>query len=100
MDSMLTVMASHYQNPTGAVFALVSAAVTVTPADPLGTAEAQAYPLEKLHLLRQFYTKYTALAAGDRLVIGSVTYVVKAVHPWAAQGGMDAYVMAVLEKQL
>jgi hypothetical protein len=67
--------------------------------DPLDRTWAQAYPIDKQFLMRQLYTKYAAFAAGDRCIVGSTTYAVRAVHPYAAQGGMDAYYFLILEEQ-
>lgn len=100
MDTFLTQTGDHYTNPTGAAWELAAAGIACSPVDPLGNQEAQMYPLDKLLLIRQLFTRYTAFAAGDRLVIGSVTYVVKAVHPWAAQGALDKFYHLVVEEKL
>lgn len=100
MDSLLTATAAHWNNPTGAAWELAAAGIECSPPDPLGLQEAQAYPVDKLFMARQVFTRYTACAAGDRLVIGATTYVVKAMHPWAAQGGMDKFYHIVVEEKL
>ena len=70
-----------------------------TPIDQLDKAWTQGYPIEKLFLMRQVYTKYTAFQAGDYLVYDDVTYAVKVVHPYDAQGAFDAYYFLILEQQ-
>lgn len=77
----------------------VSGTIACSPIDPVDKAYSQAYPIEKLFLMRQTFTKYAAFVSGDHLVADSVTYAVKAVHPYAAQGSMDAYYHLILEQQ-
>jgi hypothetical protein len=100
MDKMLTATCTHQNKPTGAgSFVTVSAGISCTAADPLDRTWAQAYPTDKMLLMRQLFTKYAAFASGERCVVGSTTYVVSAVHPYAAQGGMDAFYFLILEEQ-
>jgi len=99
MDNVLTETCTHKNNPTGAALATVASSIACSPIDPLDKTYSQAYPIEKLFLMRQTFTKYTAFAAGDHLVADSTTYAVKAVHPWPAQGSMDAYYHLILEQQ-
>ena len=102
MDNFLTLTGvTHKNNPTGAAtLTTVSTTVVTTPIDPATRTPTQDYPIEKLYLLRECYTKYAAFVTGDFLVSGGVTYAVRAVWPWAAQGGMDSYYHIVLEQQL
>lgn len=99
MDAMLTETCTHKNNPTGAALATVATGIACTPIDALSQDWRQDFPIEKQFLMRQSFTKYTAFVAGDYLVADSVTYAVKAVHPYDAQGGMDAYTHLTLEFQ-
>jgi len=99
MDAMLTETCTHKNNPTGAALATVASGIACTPLDALDRTWSQSYPIDKLFLMRQTFTKYTAFSAGDYLVADSVTYAVRAVHPYDAQGGMDKYYHLVLEFQ-
>lgn len=102
MDNFLTnTGVIHKNNPTGAAtLTTVSNVVVTTPIDPASKAPSQDYPIEKLFLLKECFTKYTAFATGDYLVSAGVTYAVRAAWPWAAQGGMDAYYHLILEQSL
>lgn len=102
MDNFLTLTGvTHKNNPTGAAtLTTVSTTVVTTPLDPASQAPSQSYPTEKFFLLRECFTKYAAFATGDFLVSGGVTYAVLAVHPWAAQGGLDTYYHLILEEKL
>lgn len=102
MDTFLTnTGVIHRNNPTGAAsLATVSSSVVTTPLDPASKTPSQDYPLEKLFLLKECFTKYTAFATGDYLVSGGTTYAVRAVWLWAAQGAMDTYYHLILEEQL
>ncbi|KKN57471.1 hypothetical protein LCGC14_0561830 [marine sediment metagenome] len=73
--------------------------IACTPIDDMDRDWKQSYPIEKQFLLRQSFTKYTAFAAGDYLVAGGITYAVRAIHPYAAQGGLDAFTHLELEEQ-
>jgi len=99
MDNVLTQTCTHKNNPTGAALATVDTGIACTPLDALGNTWSQQYPIEKLFLMRQAYTKYTAFVAGDYLVYDSTTYTIRAVHFYAAQGGIDDYYFLVLEWQ-
>ncbi len=77
----------------------VSGTIACSPIDPLDKTYSQAYPIEKLFLMRQSFTKYTAFVSGDHLVADSTTYAIKAVHPWLAQGSLDLYYHLILEQQ-
>lgn len=91
----------HQNNPTGAAtLTTVFSTVVTTPIDPASKVPSQDFPIEKLFLLKECFTKYPDFATGDYLVFAGVTYAVRAVWPWAAQGGMDAYVHLILEMQL
>jgi hypothetical protein len=102
LDSFLTnTGVTHKNNPTGAASAsIVSTTVTTTPIDPASEAAQQAYPTEKLFLLKECFTKYTAFRTGDQLVSDGITYAVRFAGPWAAQGSLDAYTHLVLEQVL
>lgn len=101
MDRYLTSTFTHLNNPTGAASrSSVATNQTCTPLDPLTKQAAQAYPIEKLHLLRVFYTKYAALATGDAVTVSGETFTVKAVCPWAALGSLDTFYEVVAEKTL
>jgi len=97
MLNFLTATATHQNNPTGALLVEVATGIAITPVDPLDRVWSQDYPIAKQFLMRQVYTKYAAFAAGDKLISGDITYVVRAVHPYAAQGGLDAFYFLVLE---
>jgi len=99
VDNFLTETCTHKNNPTGAELVTVASGIACTPIDALARDWAQDYPTEKLYLMRQTFTKYTAFAAGEYLVADSVTYAVTAVHGYDAQGGMDAYYHLTLELQ-
>ena len=77
----------------------VCGTITCSPIDPMSDIVRQAYPIEKQFMMRQSFTKYTAFVAGDYLVADSVTYAVKIVNPWPAQGSMDKYYHLILEQQ-
>jgi hypothetical protein len=102
VDNFLTLTGvQHLNNPTGAaVPTLVSSTVVTTPIDPASKGTAQAYPIEKLFLLKECYTKYALFRTGDFLVSAGVTYAVVDASEWAAQGGLDTYYALVLEKGL
>ena len=100
MDNVLTNTCTHKNNPSGASLVTVASDIACTPIDKLlGQEWSQSYPIEKQFLMRQAYTKYTAFQAGDYLVADSTTYAVKAVHPYAGQGSLDAYTFLILELQ-
>ena len=99
MDNVLTETCTHKNNPSGASLVTVASDIACSPIDPMDKAYSQAYPIEKLFLMRQCFTKYTAFVSGDHLVADSTTYAVKAVHPWPAQGSLDAYYHLILEQQ-
>ncbi len=102
MDTFLTNSGViHKNNTTGAAtLTTVSSSVVTTPIDPAGKTASQSFPIEKLFLLKECFTKYTAFVTGDYLVSAGVTYAVRAVWPWAAQGGLDTYYHLVLEQTL
>lgn len=99
MDNVLTATCTHKNNPTGASLDTVASGIACSPIDPAGREWTQAYPIEKQYLIRQSFTKYAAFSDGDYLVSGGVTYAVKAVHPWSAQGSLDIYYHLILEQQ-
>lgn len=100
MDSFLTQTCSHKNNPTGITSTLTTVAtgIACTPLDPVSATPTQAYPIVKLFLMRETFTKYTAFAPGDYLTFGGVDYPVRAVHPWESQGGMDDFYHIIVEK--
>ncbi len=99
MDNVLTETCTHKNNPTGTALATVASDIACSPIDPLSDIVRQAYPIDKQFLMRQSFTKYTAFVAGDHLVADSITYAVKDVHPWLAQGSLDLYYQLILEQQ-
>lgn len=99
MDAMLTETCTHKNNPSGASLVTVATDIACTPIDDMGKDWKQAYPIEKQFLMRQSFTKYTAFVAGDYLVANSITYAVRAVHSYDAQGGLDTYYHLELEEQ-
>jgi hypothetical protein len=99
MDNVLTQTCTHKNNPTGAALETVDTGIAISPLDAMDKTWGQHYPIEKLFLMRQVYTKYTAFQPGDYLVYDSTNYAVKAVHPYVAQGGLDAFYFLVLEWQ-
>ena len=95
----MAILVTHKNNPTGASLATVQEDIYCAPIDRLSQDFQQSYPIDKLFLMRQTYTKYTAFQAGDFLVYDGVTYAVKVVHPYVAQGSFDAFSMLILEEQ-
>lgn len=91
---------THQNNPTGAALATVETGIACAPIDPLDKTQSQLYPNEKLLLMKQTFTKYTAFENGDYLVADSVTYAVRSVHRYDLQGNLDAYYHLVLEQQI
>lgn len=102
MDTFLTnTGVIHKNNPLGsATLTTVSSSVVTTPIDPASKVASQGYPIEKLFLLKECFTKYTAFATGDFLVSGGITYAVRSAQKWTEQGGMDDYWQLVLEQML
>lgn len=101
MDVFLTVTNSTHKRSSGSGSpATISTAVTHSPLDPVTQLPTQDYPIEKLFLLREFFTKYTAFQAGDFIVVSGTSYTIRAVLPWAAQNGLDAFYRVIAEWQL
>jgi len=100
MDAFLTATCDHWNNPTGLEDGLVEVAtgITCTPIHPADNTLSQGIALEEPFMLRQTFTEYTAFAPGDRLISGGVTFTVKSVHSWAAQGGLGAYYHILVEQ--
>jgi hypothetical protein len=99
-DSM-TATAEHRNNPTGAAAtSSVATGIAITPINPLSNsnATAQDYPIEKLFLLRETFTAYTAFKSGDFLVSGGITYAIRAVHK--SEISLGAFYYLILEKQI
>ncbi len=94
-----SITVTHKNNPSGAELVTVQEDIYCTPIDKLSQDWLQEYPTDKQFLMRQVYTKYTAFQAGDCLVYDSVTFAVKVVHPYDAQGGFDAFYFLILEWQ-
>jgi hypothetical protein len=99
MESFLTATCVHKNNPTGAALATVASNIPCTPVDAATELYGMEYPMDKLFLLHETFTEYVAFQPGDYLVAGGVTYAVKSVNAWAAQGGMSAYYHILVEKQ-
>jgi len=101
MDQFLTNTGTHKNNPTGAATpTTVASGIAISPLWPLSTMPVQDYPIEKLALLRELFTKYTAFQPGDYLTVGATTYAVKSVLPWESAGSLDTYYQLVVELQL
>lgn len=102
MDVFLTVTtATHKRNTDGSgAPETIASNVTTSPLDPTTSTPTQDYPIEKLFLLREFFTKYAAFQEGDFIVINSTSYTIRAVLPWAAQDGLDTFYRCIAEKQL
>lgn len=93
------ITVTHKNNPTGTTLVTVQEDIYCAPIDRLSQDFQQSYPIDKLFLMRQTYTKYTAFQAGDFLTYDGLTYAVKVVHPYDAQGSFDAYTFLILEQQ-
>lgn len=103
MDGFLTVTGTHKNNPTGATsLTTVATGISISPLWPIsiGKTPIQDYPIEKFHLLREFYTKYTAFQTGDFLTVGNITYAIKSVLPWESSGSLDTFYQILAEVQL
>ena len=99
MINFLTATCTHKSNPTGSSLATIAANIACSPIDPVASAPVQDYPVERLYITRETYTKYVAFAAGDYLVSGSTTYAVKLVGKWTELDGLDTFYHLVLEEQ-
>lgn len=101
IDNFLTVTGSTHKRSSGSgAPATISSAVTHSPLDPTSTLPTDDYPISKLFLLREAFTKYTAFQNGDFLVVGSESFTIRAVLPWLQQGGLDTFYRLIVEKQL
>jgi len=97
---LLTETATHKNNPTGAALATVDMGIACAPIDSISQTYAQMYPIDRMFLMKQTFTEYTAFQPGDYLVADSVTYAVKAVHKWDGQGRYaDTGYILILEMQ-
>ncbi len=99
MDSFLTKTFDHY-TAGDAGLSLTQAGVTCTPFDPATKAPTDDYPISKLSLLKELYTKYPGVAQGDYLLFGGGYYAVQFVSLWDAQGGMDAFYQIFAERNV
>lgn len=99
LSAFLTATCTHKNNPTGGSLATVATGIACTPVDAAARVYSEEYPQEKLYLLHETFTEYTAFQPGDYLVVGSTTYAVKSVQAWGAQGGMGAYYHIYCELQ-
>ena len=97
MDNFLTSTCTHKRPSGTGTLSTIQTGVVCTPADPMGATPSQEYPIEKLFLMREFYTKYTAFQAGDYATFAGVDYPVRAAHPWAALGGLDTFYRVIVE---
>lgn len=102
MNNFLTnTGVTHKNNPGGAASpSTVSTTVITSPIDPASKVPSQDYPIEKLFLLKECFTKYADFVTGDFLVSGGVTYAVRAVWPWPALGDLDTFYHLILEQKL
>jgi hypothetical protein len=86
---LMTATAEHRNNPTGAAStSSVATGIAITPLVPASAAPSQDYPIEKLFLLRETYTAYTAFRHGDFLITGGLTYAVQAALKTEASLGV------------
>lgn len=98
MDNFLTSTCTHKHNPTGAAILTEAATgIVCSPPDPVSATPSQDYPIEKLFLLREFFTKYAGFQPGDYATFSEVDYPIRAVHPWAALGGLDDFYRVMIE---
>ena len=96
----MAILVVHKNNPTGLELVTVQEDIYCAPIDRLSQDWQQSYPIEKLFLMRQTFTKYTAFQPGDYLLDNNdLLYAVKVVHDYDAQGGLDAFSMLILEEQ-
>lgn len=96
----MSILVTHKNNPTGTELVTVQEDIYCSPIDRLSQDFQQSYPIEKLFLMRQTYTKYGAFQPGDYLLDdNSLLYAVKVVHDYDAQGGLDAFTFLILEEQ-
>src|SRR5262245_59048658 len=84
LSESMTATAEHRNNPTGAAatssVATGSASAPTNPISSTSKGLGQDYPVEKLFLLKETFTLYTAFETGDYLVSGGVTYAVRAAQ--------------------
>lgn len=87
--AQMTATAEHRNNPNGssASTSSVASGIAITPLEPVSNALAQDYPIEKLYMLKQTFTHYTACRNGDFLVTGGVTYAVQASLKFSGELG-------------
>lgn len=94
----MTGTAEHRNNPTGAAStSSVATGIAITPINPISRAHTQDYPTEKLFLLRECFTAYTAFRSGDFLISGGLTYAIQAAQPGRTSLGTFYYL--VLEER-
>lgn len=100
-----TVKVRFYHNEAGNTnhklyfdYLFVNFAITCTPLDPASQQPSQDYPVEKMFLLREFYTKHANFTQGSYATFDGVDYPVRAVNYWPAQGGVDDYYQIIVEK--
>ena len=99
LASFMTETCTHKNNPTGAAtLTTVQASIACTPLDSASVKPSEDYPIDKMFLLKEVFTKYTAFAKGDFIEVDSVEYPILAVHPWGVQGGLDAYYHIIAEE--
>lgn len=99
----LTVTASTKRNPAPSsgkvgVPATSLASLRVAPLDPI-SAEMQArYGTGAPEILLQTFCANVDVVVGDRLVVGSVEYPIRAVADWGGMGAVDTYKLLIVEK--
>jgi hypothetical protein len=99
LTGSMTATAEHRNNPTGAAAtSSVATGIEITPINSTSSLPTQDYPIEKLFLLRETFTAYTAFKSGDFLVSGGITYAIRAVHKSEISLGVFYYL--ILEKQI
>lgn len=100
MFSNILTQTFTLKRSNGTTLQTVTTGVPCSPADPFNVSNTfQDYPLEKLFTLRQVFTSYSGVLAGDYIEIGSKQYAVKIVNEYLAQGKMSAYYQLMVEQQ-
>lgn len=100
MDEFLTDTFNHYSTAGGAGKSLVASGQLCTPFDPVSSEVEQDYPTDRTFLLRETFTRYTAVALGDVLEQDSVLYAVRNVKLWQGLDAIDTFYHIILEAQV
>jgi hypothetical protein len=95
----MTATAEHRNNPTGAAAtSSVATGIACTPINPTSKVPSQDYPVEKLYLLKETFTAYTAAKSGDFWVSGGITYAIRAA--WKSEMDLGVFYYLILEEPL